>query len=107
MSLIANRPFLPPLIQTHPKVIERGAIRIEWPPVRPNDTDAHRCEVQHLQEFRLLCLQPLFGLLALVDVRQQDFYHWSLSPAADLSASPYRTRRAQELKCNRGQMRVK
>src|SRR5205814_3173162 len=68
MNLIANRPFVPPLIQTHPKVIERGAIRIQWASIRSNYTDALRCEVQHLPEFLLALAQCRCENLVLRDV---------------------------------------
>src|SRR5258705_1210910 len=68
MSLIANLPFLPPLIQTRPKVIERGAIRIQGASIHPNYTDGLRREVQHLPELYFLLPDLFLGGLAFGDV---------------------------------------
>ena len=68
MSEIGKRVALPPLIQAHPNVIERGAIRIQRASIRSHDTDVLRCKVQHLPELDFTSAQSLLCSFALSDV---------------------------------------
>src|SRR5271169_5646759 len=68
MNLIANAPSLPPLIQTHAKVIERGAIGIEWASIRTKYTEVLGGEVQNLPELRFTSAQFLLCSFTLSDV---------------------------------------
>src|SRR5258708_2907650 len=68
MNLMAYPPSLPPLIQTHAKVIERGAIGIQWASIRPKYTEVLRRKVQHLPELHFLLPDLFLGRLTLSDV---------------------------------------
>src|SRR5258708_38247793 len=66
-----TRPSLPPLVEADAEVFERGGIQIETLTRVPEHPNELMAQFQNLPELCRLCLQPLFGLLALVDVRQQ------------------------------------
>src|ERR1700730_4150977 len=59
---------LQPFIQTHAKVLERVAIRIETLAVGSVYCDKLRRQVQHLSQFCLLLPHLFFGSLAMSDV---------------------------------------
>src|SRR5258707_5552826 len=59
---------LPPLIQTHAKVVERDAIGIKTLAVGSVHSDKLGREVQHLPEFHFLLPDLCLGRLALGDV---------------------------------------
>src|SRR5260370_21146942 len=71
MNLIAKAPSLPPLIQTHAKVIERGAIGIERASIRPKYSEVLRREVQHLTEFHFLLPDLFFGPLLVAQIENE------------------------------------
>src|SRR6476620_4983496 len=66
-----------PCLQRHAQVRLCHSIDVQTVEGWPEYRDELRRKIQHLPELGLLLLQPLFGLLALVDVRQQDI------PASD------------------------
>src|SRR5437879_4470806 len=65
MNLIANPTSLPPLIKTHAKELERGAIGIQWASIRPKYTEVLRCEVQHLPELHFLLPDLSFAIFEI------------------------------------------
>src|SRR6266542_1528150 len=71
MNRIASAPSLPPLIQTHAKVIERGAIGIEWASIRLKYKEVLRREVQHLPELYFLLPDRVRGALLFAQVEDE------------------------------------
>src|SRR5258705_12439844 len=66
-----SRASVPPLVEADAEVFERGVIQIETLTRGPEYPNELMAQVQNLPELCLLFLQPLFGVLAFVDVGQE------------------------------------